>query len=144
MKVDWCGGDKEKLDPAIQYAEIARAIARAESITGRRLYFSICNWGNNSPGRGRPALAAARQTFGARGGDIVAPIVANTKNADRKAELKEVFREFDQAVHPEAQHSGFYKRSGHDGGRHARPDRGAESRAHEPVGRARRSAAGGR
>ena len=49
VKVDWCGGDKEKLDPAVQYAEIARAIGNAEAVTGRRLYFSICEWGNNSP-----------------------------------------------------------------------------------------------
>jgi len=49
VKVDWCGGNNEKLDPAIQYAEIARAIANAESITGHRLYYSICNWGVNSP-----------------------------------------------------------------------------------------------
>src|SRR5208283_379316 len=49
VKVDWCGGDRENLDPAVQYAEIARAIARAEAITGHRLYFSICNWGTRSP-----------------------------------------------------------------------------------------------
>ena len=42
------------------------------------------------------------------GGDIVAPIVANTKNSERRAEIKEVFREFDEANHPEAQHTGFY------------------------------------
>ena len=38
VKVDWCGGDKEKLDPAVQYAEVARAIGKAETVTGRRLY----------------------------------------------------------------------------------------------------------
>jgi hypothetical protein len=112
VKVDWCGGDKEHLDPAIQYAEIARAIARAEAITGHRLYFSICNWGNQSPWTWAPGVGGAGadiwRTIWRTGGDIVAPIVANTKNADRKAELKEVLREFDQAQHPEAQHSGFY------------------------------------
>jgi hypothetical protein len=112
VKVDWCGGDKEHLDPAIQYAEIARAIARAESISGHRLYFSICNWGNQSPWTWAPNVGGAGadiwRTIWRTGGDIVAPIVANTKNADRKAEFKEVLREFDQAQHPEAQHSGFY------------------------------------
>src|SRR5580658_10258375 len=49
VKVDWCGGDKENLDPAIQYAEIARAIQRAEAISGHHLYYSICNWGKQSP-----------------------------------------------------------------------------------------------
>jgi hypothetical protein len=108
VKVDWCGGDKEHLDPAIQYAEIARAIARAESITGHRLYFSICNWGNQSPWTWAPNIGGVAADIWRTGGDIVAPIVANTKNADRKAEFKEVLREFDQAQHPEAQHSGFY------------------------------------
>src|SRR5215472_9436534 len=42
VKVDWCGGDNENLDPAVQYAEIARAIARAEKIAGHSLYVSLC------------------------------------------------------------------------------------------------------
>jgi hypothetical protein len=108
VKVDWCGGDKENLDPAVQYAEIARAIARAETITGRRLYYSICNWGRQSPFTWAPNVGGVAADIWRTGGDIVAPIVANTKNADRKAELKEVFREFDQAQHPQAQHTGYY------------------------------------
>jgi Alpha galactosidase A/Alpha galactosidase C-terminal beta sandwich domain len=108
VKVDWCGGDKENLDPAIQYAEIARTIARAESITGRRLYFSICNWGKNSPWTWAAGVGGVTADIWRTGGDNVAPIVANTKNANRRAELKEVFREFDEANHPEAQHTGFY------------------------------------
>jgi hypothetical protein len=108
VKVDWCGGDKENLDPAVQYAEIAQAIARAEAITGHTLYFSICNWGKNSPWTWAPNIGGVKAAIWRTGGDIVAPIVAGTKNADRKAELKEVLREFDQAQHPDAQHTGFY------------------------------------
>ncbi len=108
VKVDWCGGDKENLDPAVQYAEIARAIARAESITGHRLYYSICNWGKQSPATWAPGIGGVTADIWRTGGDIVAPIVANTKNASRRAELKEVFREFDQGNHPEAQHTGYY------------------------------------
>lgn len=108
VKVDWCGGFKENLDPAIQYAEIARAIAKAESMTGRRLYYSICNWGKDSPWTWAPGIGGSPAAIWRTGGDIVAPIVAGTKNADRKAELKEVFREFDAGYHPEAQHTGYY------------------------------------
>jgi hypothetical protein len=108
VKVDWCGGAKEKLDPAIQYAEIARAIGRAEALTGHRLYYSICNWGVQSPWSWAPNVGGVAADVWRTGGDIVAPIVANTKNSGRKAELKEVLREFDQAYHPEAQHTGFY------------------------------------
>jgi len=108
VKVDWCGGDKENLDPAIQYAEIARAIASAEAITGHRLYYSICNWGKNSPWTWAPNIGGVTADIWRTGGDIVAPIVANTENSERRAALKEVFREFDSAFHPEAQHTGFY------------------------------------
>jgi Alpha galactosidase A/Alpha galactosidase C-terminal beta sandwich domain len=108
VKVDWCGGDKEHLNAATQYAAIAQAIAKAEAATGHRLYFSICNWGNQDPWKWAPGVGGAVADIWRTGGDIVAPIVANTKNADRKAEFKEVLREFDQAQHPEAQHTGFY------------------------------------
>jgi hypothetical protein len=108
VKVDWCGGDKENLDPAVQYAEIARAISRAEVITGRKLHFSICNWGKNSPWTWAPHIGGVTADIWRTGGDIVAPIVANTKNSSRKATLQDVFREFDAATHPEAQHTGAY------------------------------------
>ncbi len=108
VKVDWCGGIKNNLDPAVQYAEIARAIARAEAITGHALYYSICNWGKDSPFTWAPNVGGVAADIWRTGGDIVAPIVAHSKNADRKAEFKEVLREFDQAQHPQAQHTGYY------------------------------------
>ena len=49
VKVDWCGGDKENLDPAVQYAEIARAIARAEATTGHHLYLLHLQLGQEQP-----------------------------------------------------------------------------------------------
>jgi hypothetical protein len=108
VKVDWCGGNSEKLDPAIQYAEIARAIANAESITGHRLYFSICNWGVNSPWSWAPNIGGIDADIWRTSGDIVAPIVANSKNSGRAASFKGVLSNFDQGIHPEAQHNGFY------------------------------------
>jgi hypothetical protein len=108
VKVDWCGGDKENLDPAVQYGEIARAIARAEQITGRRLYYSICNWGKQSPWSWGPGVGGARQSIWRTSGDIVAPVVANSPNAGRKVAFDKMLGNFDQGVHPEAQHTGFY------------------------------------
>ena len=49
VKVDWCGGDRENLDPAVQYAQIAHAIARAEKITGHRFTSPSANGASNSP-----------------------------------------------------------------------------------------------
>ncbi len=108
VKVDWCGGDKEKLDPAVQYAEIARAIAEAEAVTGRRLYFSICNWGDNSPWTWAPNVGGAPADIWRTSGDIVDPIVAHQKHSGRLASFPGVLSNFDQGIHPEAQHTGFY------------------------------------
>jgi hypothetical protein len=108
VKVDWCGGDRENLDPAVQYAEIATAIARAEAITGHRLYFSICNWGKNSPWTWAPNIGGVAADIWRTSGDIVAPIVANTKNSGRMASFPGVLSNFDKGIHPEAQHTGFY------------------------------------
>lgn len=108
VKVDWCGGDRENLDPAVQYAEIARAIARAEAITGHRLYFSLCEWGKNSPWTWGPNVGGSPADIWRTSGDIVAPIVAGHEHADRKASLAKILENFDQGIHPEAEHTGYY------------------------------------
>ena len=108
VKVDWCGGDKEKLDPAIQYAEIARAIALAEATTGHTLYFSICEWGNNSPWTWAPNVGGVPADIWRTSGDIVAPIVPHHKFSGRLASFPGVLSNFDQGIHPEAEHTGFY------------------------------------
>lgn len=108
VKVDWCGGDKENLDPAVQYAEIARAIARAVAITGHPLYFSLCEWGKNSPWTWAPNIGGSPADIWRTSSDIVAPIVFGHEHADRKASVPKVLSNFDQGIHPEAQHTGYY------------------------------------
>lgn len=108
VKVDWCGGDRENLDPAVQYAEIARAIARAEAMTGHRLYFSLCEWGRNSPWTWGPNVGGSPADIWRTSGDIVAPIVAGHEHADRKASFAKVLENFDQGIHQEAEHTGYY------------------------------------
>jgi Alpha galactosidase A/Alpha galactosidase C-terminal beta sandwich domain len=108
VKVDWCGGARENLDPAVQYAEIARAIARAEKATGHRLYFSICEWGVQSPWTWAANVGGVEADIWRTSGDIVDPIVAGGKNSARKAGFEKMLGNFDQGIHPEAQHTGFY------------------------------------
>jgi hypothetical protein len=108
VKVDWCGGSKENLDPAVQYAEIGRAINRAEAITGHRLYYSLCEWGKNSPWSWAPGIGGAPAAIWRTSGDIVAPIVAGHEHADRKASFAGMLSNFDQGIHPEAEHTGYY------------------------------------
>jgi hypothetical protein len=85
VKVDWCGGDAEKLDPAVQYFQVARAIRMAEEATGRELYYSICNWGNNSLWTWAPGIGGVTADIWRTSGDIVAPVVANSPNPNRRA-----------------------------------------------------------
>ncbi|MFC5864329.1 alpha-galactosidase [Acidicapsa dinghuensis] len=108
VKVDWCGGNGENLDPALQYAEVARAIHRAEVITGHKLYYSICNWGKDSPWTWAPGIGGVQADIWRTSGDIVAPIVADSPNSSRRATLEEVLGNFDKGIHPEAQHTGYY------------------------------------
>ncbi len=108
VKVDWCGGNKENLSAAVQYAEIARAIGMAEAATGHTLYYSICNWGKQSPWTWAPGVGEVTADIWRTSGDIVAPIVANSKNSGRKASFPGMLSNFDQGIHPEAQHTGFY------------------------------------
>lgn len=108
VKVDWCGGNSENLDPALQYAEIARAIKKAEQITGHTLYFSICNWGKDSPWTWGPGIRGVTADIWRTSGDIVAPIVADSPNSGRRASYTGMLGNFDKGIHPEAQHTGFY------------------------------------
>jgi hypothetical protein len=108
VKVDWCGGNKENLDPAVQYAEVARAIAKAETITGHRLFLSICNWGNNSPWTWAPGVGGVTADIWRTSGDIVAPVVAGYRHGDRTASFAGMLGNFDHGIHPEAQHTGFF------------------------------------
>jgi hypothetical protein len=108
VKVDWCGGYGEELDPAAQYLAVAHAIQRAEQITGHPLYFSICDWGKNSPWTWAPGIGGVAADIWRTSGDIVAPVVVNTPTSTRLASFSKVLSNFDHGIHPEAQHTGFY------------------------------------
>lgn len=108
VKVDWCGGDKENLDPAVQYAEIARAIERAERLTGHKLYYSICEQGTDSPWTWAPHIGGIDADIWRTSGDIVAPIVAGGPHANRKASFAHMISNFEKGIHPAAEHTGFY------------------------------------
>lgn len=108
VKVDWCGGNSENLDPAVQYAAIAHAVARAERITGHSLFFSICNWGKQSPWTWAPGIGGVPGDIWRTSGDIVNPIVANSIRGKGLVNFPKVLSNFDRGIHPEAEHTGFY------------------------------------
>jgi Alpha galactosidase A/Alpha galactosidase C-terminal beta sandwich domain len=111
VKVDWCGGAKERLSGAVQYAQIARAIQLAEKATGRKLYFSICEWGSQNPWFWAPGVGGIESTIWRTGGDIIPPVVESLhddKHDKRVITVKNVFDSFESGMHPEAQHSGYF------------------------------------
>src|SRR5262249_13798537 len=95
VKVDWCGGDAEGLDPATTYRSISDAIARATARTGRTLTLSICNWGKHNPWNWGPGTGRMWRTST----DII--------YFGQTANLSQVLTNFDQAQHPVSQHTGY-------------------------------------
>ena len=111
VKVDWCGGAKERRSGAVQYAQIAHAIQRAEKMTGRELYLSICEWGSQNPWFWAPGVGGIESTIWRTGGDIIPPIVESLHDPEhdkRVISSKNVLDSFEAGLHPEAQHTGYY------------------------------------
>ncbi|MBP2327323.1 hypothetical protein JOF56_007708 [Kibdelosporangium banguiense] len=96
VKVDWCGGDAEKLDPRSTYQAISNSIARATAQTGRQLVLSVCNWGKQNPWTWAPGMSTMWRTSA----DII--YWGESPSMDR------VLANFDSAQHPEAQSPGHY------------------------------------
>jgi hypothetical protein len=111
VKVDWCGGYKEGRSGATQYAQVAHAIQKAEKITGRNLYFSICEWGSQNPWFWGPGVGGIESTIWRTGGDIIPPIVVSLHDPEHEKRVitaGNVLYSFDAGLHPEAQHTGYY------------------------------------
>ncbi|MFF4362793.1 RICIN domain-containing protein [Streptomyces sp. NPDC001604] len=96
VKVDWCGGDVEGLDAATAYQSISDAVAKATATTGRPLTLSICNWGKQNPWNWAPGQAPMWRTST----DII--YYGNSPS------MTNLMSNFDQALHPTAQHTGYY------------------------------------
>lgn len=96
VKVDWCGGDAEKLDAKTTYRAISDSVTRATAATGRPLTLSICNWGYQNPWNWAPGQAPMWRTST----DII--------YYGNKPSMSSLLSNFDQTLHPTAQHTGYY------------------------------------
>jgi hypothetical protein len=94
VKVDWCGGNAEGLNPQTAYTQISDSIARATAQTGRPMVFSVCSWGNGSPWNWGPGISTMWRTSQ----DII--YYGETASMDR------VLTNFDSAQHPGNQSPG--------------------------------------
>lgn len=95
VKVDWCGGDAEGLDPASTYRAISAANRAATAQTGRSLVLSICDWGKKNPWNWGAGAAPMWRTST----DII--------YYGQTATLPQALTNFDQAQHPVSQHTGY-------------------------------------
>jgi hypothetical protein len=94
VKVDWCGGNAEGLDPASSYSAISAAIGRATAQTGRPMVLSVCDWGNGSPWNWAPGISNLWRTSQ----DII--------YYGESPSMSRVLANFDAAQHPSAQSPG--------------------------------------
>jgi hypothetical protein len=95
VKVDWCGGDAEGLDPRTTFQAISAALASATATTGHPMVLSICEWGRQNPWNWGAGLGAMWRAST----DIIF--------FGQSASLPPVLANFDQAQHPVSQHTGF-------------------------------------
>jgi hypothetical protein len=95
VKVDWCGGDAEGLDPESTYRAISEANRAATVQTGQALVLSICNWGKKNPWNWGAGMAPMWRTST----DII--------YYGQQATLGQALTNFDQAQHPVSQHTGY-------------------------------------
>ena len=96
VKVDWCGGDAEGLDAATAYKAISASVAKATASTGRALTLSICNWGYQNTWNWATGLAPMWRTS------------TDIYYYGGTASQASVLSNFDQTLHPAAQHTGYY------------------------------------
>jgi hypothetical protein len=95
VKVDWCGGDAEGLDPQTTYQAISNAVRAATATTGRLMVLSVCEWGKVNPWNWGAGMAPLWRTS--------TDIIFFGQNAS----LTSVLSNFDQGVHPVSQHTGY-------------------------------------
>ncbi|MDX3799259.1 ricin-type beta-trefoil lectin domain protein [Streptomyces sp. AK04-3B] len=96
VKIDWCGGRVEGLNQETQYKQIAAANEAASAVTGRSLVLSFCEWGSGLPWN----WATGHGDLWRTSDDVL--LYKETPG------LTKMYRNFDQALQPAAQHTGYY------------------------------------
>ena len=96
VKVDWCGGNAEGLNPQATYQAISAANAQGAAVTGHPMILSVCDWGNGNPWNWGAGTGALWRTST----DLIYYGATPTTAA--------MLSNFDQSLHPGAQHTGYY------------------------------------
>ena len=114
VKVDYCGGRAEDLDPLETYSNIAQAIQYAEYETGRSILFSVCNPGQVYATPGFPDSGEGPWSWAPGVGDLPRVIwrssddITGGGGLSPHATFQDVLNNFHSAYHPQAEHTGYY------------------------------------
>ncbi|MGW7170774.1 RICIN domain-containing protein [Streptomyces sp. NPDC054884] len=96
VKLDFCGGRVEGLNQETTYKAISAANEAASAVTGRKLVLSFCEWGSGLPWNWATGYGDLWRTSD----DVL--FYKETPG------LTKMYRNFDQALQPAAQHTGYY------------------------------------
>lgn len=96
VKIDFCGGREQGLDQEATYKAIAAAHDAASAVTGRRLVLSVCEWGTGLTWNWATGTGDLWRTSN----DIIF--------WGQTPDTAKMLTNFDQAIHPAAQHTGYY------------------------------------
>ncbi|KOG37275.1 alpha-galactosidase [Streptomyces resistomycificus] len=96
VKIDWCGGRVEGLDPETTYKAIATANEAATAVTGHKLVLSFCEWGSGLPWN----WATGHGDLWRTSTDVI--LWGQTPTTAM------MLTNFDRGLHPAAQHTGYY------------------------------------
>ncbi|MDX3517874.1 ricin-type beta-trefoil lectin domain protein [Streptomyces scabiei] len=96
VKLDFCGGRVEGLNQESTYKAISAANDAASAVTGRKLVLSFCEWGTGLPWN----WATGHGDLWRTSDDVLF--------YKQTPDLAKMYRNFDQALQPAAQHTGYY------------------------------------
>ncbi|NEA63880.1 ricin-type beta-trefoil lectin domain protein [Streptomyces sp. SID12488] len=96
VKIDWCGGKVEGLDPETTYKAIAAANDAATAVTGHKLVLSFCEWGTGLPWNWASGYGDLWRTST----DVIL--------WGQTATTGMMLTNFDRGLQPAAQHTGYY------------------------------------
>ena len=114
VKVDYCGGRAENLDPLETYTDIAQAITYATAETGRKFVFSVCNPGQVYGTAGYPDTGEGPWSWAPGVGDLPRVIWRSSDDITGGGGLspfgtfQQSLDNFHSAYHPQAEHTGYY------------------------------------
>jgi alpha-galactosidase len=98
LKMDWCGGEEEKLIPHEQYAKFTQALLAAVNRVGRPIQLEICSWGSENTYQWAPRMG----TFWRTASDVDLPGALGSTEANIGSTWANILRNAEENRHPQS------------------------------------------